>query len=70
MRCMVPGPTPRQICSAVSLERRYLVARGTLIVLETIPADPLFAPSYAERWAFMESLRIPLEPCYEWIPAG
>lgn len=45
-----------------ALERRHSVARGTLIVLDGIPHDPTFAPSYAERREFLESLRIPQEP--------
>jgi hypothetical protein len=45
-----------------ALERRHHVARGTLIVLDAIPADPAFTPSYAERREFLESLRIPQEP--------
>ena len=45
-----------------ALERRHQVARGTLIVLDAIPHDPLFTPSYAERREFLESLRIPQEP--------
>jgi hypothetical protein len=57
-----------------SLTGAKSILRGTGVaaryVLETIPADPLFAPSYAERRAFMEFLRILLEPCCEWIPAG
>lgn len=44
-----------------ALERRHEIARGTLIVLDAIPADPLFSPGYAERRAFLESLRIPQE---------
>lgn len=44
-----------------ALERRHDIARGTLIVLDAIPADPTFAPSYQERRAFLESLRIPQE---------
>jgi len=44
-----------------ALERRHDLARGTLIVLDAIPADPLFTPSYRERRAFLESLRIPQE---------
>jgi len=45
-----------------ALERRHNVARGTLIVLDTIPHDSTFTPSYAERREFLESLRIPQEP--------
>ena len=45
-----------------ALERRHQIARGTLIVLDAIPADPSFTPSYAERREFLESLRIPQEP--------
>jgi len=45
-----------------ALERRHQIARGTLIVLDAIPHDPTFAPSYAERREFLESLRIPHEP--------
>ena len=44
-----------------ALERRHDVARGTLIVLDAISADPKFTPTYAERRAFLESLRIPQE---------
>jgi hypothetical protein len=44
-----------------ALERRHDVARGTLIVLDAIPADPKFTPSYQERRAFLESLRIQQE---------
>jgi hypothetical protein len=44
-----------------ALERRHDVARGTLIVLDAISADPRFTPSYQERRAFLESLRIPQE---------
>lgn len=44
-----------------ALERRHEIARGTLIVLDAIPTDPQFTPSYAERRAFLESLRIPQE---------
>ena len=44
-----------------ALERRHDIARGTLIVLDAIPADPQFTPSYQERRAFLESLRIPQE---------
>ena len=29
------------------------MARGTLIVLDAIPADPAFTPSYAERREFL-----------------
>ena len=35
---------------------------GTLIVLDAIPHDPSFTPSYVERREFLESLRIPQEP--------
>ena len=45
-----------------ALERRHQVARGTLIVLDAIPHDPSFTPSYVERREFLESLRIPQEP--------
>ena len=45
-----------------ALERRHQIARGTLIVLDAIPHDSTFTPSYAERREFLESLRIPLEP--------
>ncbi|MBX7209855.1 MAG: hypothetical protein K1X78_16175 [Verrucomicrobiaceae bacterium] len=45
-----------------ALERRHQIARGTLIVLDAIPHDPSFTPSYAERREFLESLRIPQEP--------
>lgn len=45
-----------------ALERRHDIARGTLIVLDAIPADPQFTPGYAERRQFLESLRIPQEP--------
>lgn len=44
-----------------ALERRHQIARGTLIVLDAIPAAPSFTPSYAERREFLESLRIPQE---------
>jgi hypothetical protein len=44
-----------------ALERRHHIARGTLILLDAIPSDPMFTPSYAERRAFLESLRIPQE---------
>jgi len=44
-----------------ALQRRHDVARGTLIVLDAIPADPKFTPTYQERRAFLESLRIPQE---------
>jgi len=44
-----------------ALERRHDLARGTLIVLDAISADPMFTPSYQERRAFLESLRIPQE---------
>ena len=44
-----------------ALERRHDMARGTLILLDAIPADPQFTPSYQERRAFLESLRIPQE---------
>jgi len=43
------------------LERRHDVARGTLIVLDAISGDPKFTPTYQERRAFLESLRIPQE---------
>jgi hypothetical protein len=33
-----------------------------VIVLDAIPADPAFTPSYAERRKFLESLRVPQEP--------
>lgn len=45
-----------------ALERRHDVARGTLVVLDAIPATATFTPSYTERRAFLESLGIPLEP--------
>ena len=45
-----------------ALERRHQIARGTLIVLDAIPGDPMFTPSYAERREFLESLRLPQEP--------
>ena len=44
-----------------ALERRHDLARGTLIVLDAISSDPKFTPSYQERRAFLESLRIPQE---------
>ena len=44
-----------------ALERRHNVARGTLIVLDAIPASPIFTPAYTERRAFLESLSIPQE---------
>ena len=44
-----------------ALERRHDVARGTLIVLDAIPASPAFTPSYTERRTFLESLGIPQE---------
>lgn len=44
-----------------ALERRHDLARGTLIVLDAIPAGPNFRPSYQQRRAFLESLRIPQE---------
>jgi len=44
-----------------ALERRHDIARGTLIVLDAVPADPQFTPSYRERRAFLESLGIPQE---------
>lgn len=48
-------------CDCEALERRHDLARGTLIVLDAIPADPQFTPTYLERRAFLESLRIPQE---------
>lgn len=45
-----------------ALERRHHVARGTLIVLDAVPHDPLFTPGYAQRREFLESLRLPQEP--------
>lgn len=53
-----------------ALERRHHIARGTLILLDAIPSDPMFTPSYAERRAFLESLRIPLEPFSSGLHAG
>jgi ATP-dependent DNA ligase len=44
-----------------ALERRHDIARGTLILLDAVPAEPLFTPSYSERRAFLESLRVPQE---------
>jgi hypothetical protein len=44
-----------------ALERRHDIARGTLILLDAIPADAQFTPTYQERRAFLESLRIPQE---------
>ncbi len=44
-----------------ALERRHHVARGTLILFDAISTDPMFTPSYTERRAFLESLRIPQE---------
>ena len=44
-----------------ALERRHHVARGTLILFDAISADPMFTPSYTERRACLESLRIPQE---------
>ncbi len=46
------------------------MARGTLIVLDAIPWSPSFTPSYRERRAFLESLRIPLERFSSGIPEG
>ena len=53
-----------------ALERRHDLARGTLIVLDAIPADPKFTPSYQERRAFLESLRIPQERFSRGIQEG
>lgn len=53
-----------------ALERRHHVARGTLIVLDVVPHDPLFTPSYAERREFLESLRLPQEPFSSGLHAG
>lgn len=44
-----------------ALERRHHIARGTLILLDAIPSDPMFSPGYAERREFLESLRLPQE---------
>lgn len=44
-----------------ALERRHHIARGTLIVLDSIPSDLMFTPGYAERREFLESLRLPQE---------
>ena len=53
-----------------ALERRHDMARGTLVVLDAIPADPMFTPSYTERRAFLESLGIPQEPYSSGIQEG
>jgi ATP-dependent DNA ligase len=53
-----------------ALERRHHIARGTLILLDAIPQDAQFTPSYAERRQFLESLRIPLEPFSSGLHAG
>ena len=53
-----------------ALERRHDLARGTLIVLDAIPADPAFTPSYTERRAFLESLGIPQEPFSNGLHTG
>lgn len=45
-----------------ALERRHQIARGTLIVLDAIPFDPLVSPSYSERRTFLESLGLETEP--------
>lgn len=53
-----------------ALERRHDLARGTLIVLDAISADPKFTPTYQERRAFLESLRIPQERFFSGIHEG
>ena len=53
-----------------ALERRHDLARGTLIVLDAISADPKFTPTYVERRAFLESLRISQERFSSGIHAG
>jgi ATP-dependent DNA ligase len=53
-----------------ALERRHHIARGTLILLDAIPSDPMFTPSYADRRAFLESLRISQEPFSSGLHAG
>lgn len=53
-----------------ALERRHDVARGTLIVLDTIPSNPTFTPSYIERRAFLESLGIAKEKFSRGIHTG
>lgn len=44
-----------------ALKPRHDLARGTPIVLDAIPADPTFTPSYTERRLFLESLGIQQE---------
>jgi ATP-dependent DNA ligase len=53
-----------------ALERRHQIARGTLIVLDAIPHDPSFTPTYTERREFLESLCIPQEPFSRGIHEG
>lgn len=53
-----------------ALDRRHDVARGTLIVLDAIPASPTFSPAYTERRAFLESLGIPQERFSSGIHTG
>lgn len=53
-----------------ALERRHNLARGTLIVLDAIPASPTFTPAYTERRKFLESLGIPQERFSSGIHTG
>lgn len=53
-----------------ALERRHDVARGTLIVLDAIPASPSFTPAYTERRAFLQSLGIAKERFSSGIHTG
>ena len=53
-----------------ALERRHDLARGTLILLDAISSDPKFTPTYQQRRAFLESMRIPQERFSSGIHAG
>lgn len=53
-----------------ALERRHNLGRGTLIVLDAISADPKFTPTYLERRAFLESLKLPQEQFSNGIHEG
>ena len=61
MICVISLTTALIWADCEALERRHDVARGTLILLDAIPADPMFTPSYLERRVFLESLRVPQE---------